>query len=257
MVNLKNLAAMLIAGCCYLLSAHAQKVTGWQLDKMPVDLETELALSALPAHLRAAATVYLLDPARGYYVAHHGSNGFVCFIDRTDWEWGEFRKDDFAPMAYDAEGARTIFPVYRDVAAMRATGRFTAQQIKDTVIGRIRRGIYKAPAREGLSYMLAPIMRVYTGKPGDNTIMTMSMPHYMFYAPYITASDIGAVQDAREGPVLINPGSVALGVRKGPYGFMIVAAGRETTAKIMADGRGLLKRLADYSPYFKLDAGGM
>ncbi|HVW59670.1 MAG TPA: hypothetical protein VHC48_06540, partial [Puia sp.] len=52
----------------------------------PAGLETELALSALPPHLRAAATVYLLDPAKGYYIAQHGSNGFVCFIDRTDWE---------------------------------------------------------------------------------------------------------------------------------------------------------------------------
>ncbi|MHA4809013.1 hypothetical protein ACX0G9_12945 [Flavitalea flava] len=30
---------------------------------MPVSLETDFALSALPAHLREGATVYLLDPA--------------------------------------------------------------------------------------------------------------------------------------------------------------------------------------------------
>lgn len=248
---------MLVISCCSLLPVQAQKTAGWRLDKMPADLETALALSALPSHLRAAATVYLLDPGRGYYVAKRGSNGFVCFIDRTDWEWGEFRKDVFAPMAYDPEGARTIFPVYRDVAAMRASGKFTAAQIKDTMAGRMRRGVYKAPARTGISYMLAPVMRVYTGMPGDNHVMTMSMPHYMFYAPYITASDIGARQDANEGPVLINAGSVVLGPRKGPDGFVVVAAGKETTARIMADGQPLLKRLAAYSPYFKLDGGGM
>ena len=131
MAKLKKLAAMLVISCCSLLPVQAQKTAGWRLDKMPADLETALALSALPSHLRAAATVYLLDPGRGYYVAKRGSNGFVCFIDRTDWEWGEFRKDVFAPMAYDPEGARTIFPVYRDVAAMRASGKFTAAQIKE------------------------------------------------------------------------------------------------------------------------------
>src|ERR1700744_2883596 len=67
----------------------------WQLDKMPSNLETDLALSALPPHLRAGATVYLLDPAKGYFVGRRGSNGFFCFIARTNWEWGEFRKDVF------------------------------------------------------------------------------------------------------------------------------------------------------------------
>lgn len=245
---------LLAAICCSFLSVHAQKVKGSELDKMPADLEKALALSALPAHLQAAATVYLLDPAKGYYVAQQGSNGFVCFIDRTDWEWGELRKDVFAPMGYDPEGARTIWPVYRDVAAMRATGKFTGPQIKDTMAGRMRRGIYKAPARTGMSYMLAPVMRVYTGMPGDNNVATMSMPHYMFYAPYIAASDIGAVPDAPEGPWLINPGNVVLGKGKGPHGFVVVVAGKETTAKIMADGKPLLKRLAEYSPFFKGDA---
>src|SRR5215471_3321053 len=114
----------------------SQKPSDWQLDKMPAELESELALSALPAHLRSEATVYLLDPAKGYYVSHQGTNGFICFISRTDWEWGEFRKDLAAPMAYDPEGPRRILPVYNEVAAMRASGKFTALQIKDSIINR-------------------------------------------------------------------------------------------------------------------------
>jgi hypothetical protein len=224
---------------------------------MPASLESELALRALPPHLRAAATVYLLDPAKGYYIAQKGSNGFICFITRTDWEWGEFRKDVFAPMAYDAEGARTIFPLYRDPAAMRASGMFTPQQIKDTVVSRIHKGIYKAPARGGISYMLAPIMRVYTGKPGDKTVKTMEMPHYMFYAPYATDSDVGTNPDSPTGPWLVNPGNTVLGLRKGPEGYLIMPADEEVTEKILNDGKDLLKRLADYSPYLKVDATAM
>lgn len=243
----------LLFACSLFLSnpCLAQTSADWQLDKMPADLETAFALSALPPHLRAQATVYLLDPAKGFYVAHRGSNGFICFISRTEWEWGKFRKDLYAPMAYDAEGARTIFPVYRDMAAMRASGRFTALQIKDTVISRIRKGIYKPFGRAGLSYMLAPVMRVYTGKPGDENVMTMSMPHYMFYAPYIVDSDIGTLADAPAGPWLLNGGNTVLGEKKGPYGFIIVPADAALTAKLKAEGKGLVKRLAGYSPYFR------
>jgi hypothetical protein len=241
--------------CTLLLPAcgRTQKPAGWELDKMPADLETDLALSALPAHLRAAATVYLLDPAKGYYVAQKGSNGFVCFVARTNWEWVEFRKDVFAPIAFDAEGAKTYWPLYRDPAEMRALGRLTPLQIKDSMVSRIQKGIYRAPARPGISYMLAPIMRVYTGKPGDKTVRTMNMPHYMFYAPYISDSDVGTDPDSPKGPWLLNSGTTALGERGGPEGYLIMPADEATTAKIIADGKVLLNRLAAYSMYFKVD----
>jgi len=231
----------------------AQSPSAWQLDKMPADLETQLALSALPPHLRAAATVYLLDPAKGYYIAHRGSNGFVCFISRTEWEWGEFRKDLFAPMGFDPEGARTNFLPYLDVAAMRASGRFTPRQIKDSVIGRIHKGIYRAPARSGVCYMLAPVMRVYTGMPGNENVMTMSMPHYMFYAPHVTDSDIGTDPNSPTGPWLVNPGNTVLGNHEGLFGYIIVPAREDLTTKIRQSGKDMLQRLAGYSAYFKLD----
>src|ERR1700688_3759133 len=167
------------------IQSFAQKSTDWELEKIPVSLETDFALSSLPPQLRHDATVYLLDPKKGYYIAHKGSNGFICFVTRTEWEWGEFRQDDAAAIGYDAEGARTIFPVSMDVAAMRASGKYTPLQIKNIVIDRIRKGIYKAPARTGISYMLAPVMRTYPGKPDHHDVITMNMPHYMFYAPYI------------------------------------------------------------------------
>ena len=240
------------------IQSFAQKPIGWELEKMPVKLESDFALSALPPQLRQKATVYLLDPKKGYYVAHKGSNGFICFVTRTAWEWAEFRQDDAAAIAYDAEGARTIFPVEMDVAAMRASGKFTPLQIKDIVVDRIRKGIYKAPARTGISYMLAPVMRVYPGKPDHHDVLTMNMPHYMFYAPYLTNTDIGNIPDGQaDGPVVINPGATWLGERKSPYGFIILLAGATQKAKIMNDNKDLLKRLIDYKPYFKAARGSM
>jgi hypothetical protein len=227
------------------------------LDKMPADLETDLALSALPPHLRGASTVYLLDPAKGYYIAHRGSNGFVCMVSRTEWEWGEFRNDLFAPMGFDPEGARTNFQPYLQVAAMRASGKFTPAQVRDSIAMKIRKGIYKAPARSGICYMLAPVMRVYTGMPGDNHVMTMSMPHYMFYAQYIADADIGTDPSSPSGPWLVNPGNTVLGNHKGPFGYVVVPAREEIAAKIRQSGKELLQRLAAYNDYFKLDNSGM
>ena len=227
----------------------AQKPSKWNLDKMPVKLETDFALSALPPHLRKEATVYLLNPDSGYYAVQQGHNGFICFIARTEWEWAYFSPDLATAMSYDAEGARTIFPVYQDVAAMRATGKFTALQIKDSVISRINRGLYKAPARPGISYMLAPLMRNYAGDPGNNDMMTMSAPHYMFYAPYLTDEDIGGLMP---GPFIGNPGDAVLGKRKGPHGYIIVTASKAAAEKIITENADLLKQLGNYKSYFKL-----
>jgi len=246
-------AGLFIAALCISIQTLAQTSADWQLEKWPADLETDLALAALPPHLRSEATVYLLDPQKGYYIARQGTNGFVCFISRTEWEWAEFRQDLAAPISYDAEGARTIMPVYLDVAAMRASGKFTASQIKDSVIERIKKGIYKAPARTGVAYMLAPMMRVYPSTPDVKMAVTMSMPHYMFYAPYITFPDIGCKPDAKEGLMMVNPGESVLGERKSPYGYIILPATEAVKAKILADNKDLLKRLAEYKPYLKVE----
>ncbi|HEY4327795.1 MAG TPA: hypothetical protein VGN20_27685 [Mucilaginibacter sp.] len=232
----------------------SQKPEDWKLEKMPADLEKDYALSALPPHLRKDATVYLLDPAKGYYVVQKGTNGFICYIERTVWEWGEFRKDLTMPISFDAEGFRKIFPVARDVAAMRATGKFTGRQIKDSVIARIRKGIYKAPARPGISYMLAPVMRGYPGMPTNNEIMTMSMPHYMFYAPYLNDADVGG--DASLGLFVNNPDNTVLGDKKGPYGYIILPAGEAEAAKIVNASSSLMKRLIAYKSYYKIKSAG-
>lgn len=249
------LALALFCGLFLPAGGHAQ--TGNGLEKMPADLETALALSALPPHLRPAATVYLLDPAKGFYIARKGTNGFICLISRTEWEWGKFRNDLFAPMGFDPEGVRTIFPIYRDEAAMRASGKFTALQVKDTILNRIRRGIYKGPAKGGICYMLAPIMRVYTSHPGVESVKTMNMPHYMFYAPYITDPDVGTDPNSKNGPWMVNPDETVLGERKTPFGYLIMPPNEKETAKILSDNKALLKRLADYSPYFRTDAMAM
>jgi hypothetical protein len=50
------------------------------------------------------------------------------------------------------------------------------------------RAHYPNPARTGVAYMIAPVMRGWTARPEP---VTMNMPHYMFYAPGVTDADIG------------------------------------------------------------------
>src|SRR5260370_3590455 len=76
-----------IAGLVFSLTGSAENrhtpgVTN-KIEPLPRDLEIQLALSALPPHLRENATVYALNPDRGFEVARKGTNGFHAFVART------------------------------------------------------------------------------------------------------------------------------------------------------------------------------
>ena len=67
------------------------------LDPMPRSLEIRFALSALPPGLRDAATVYVLDPSKGYVRERTGTNGQTCFVSRTEWKFADYRNDIYDP----------------------------------------------------------------------------------------------------------------------------------------------------------------
>jgi hypothetical protein len=233
----------------YLAPGVAQQTQGWLLDKMPTDLETEFALSALPPHLREHATVYLLDPKKGYYMARQGTNGFSAFVNRTEWEHVEFAQDIYEPISYDAAGSKVYLTPFFDVAAMRASGKYTPLQIKDTMVKRVNNGTYKPASRVGVSYMLSPLLRVHTGQGIANQVM----PHYMFYAPYLDDNDIGGGADGYQ-PFMVNSGKM-LDKSHSIFNFIIMAAGEAEKAKIIEENKGLLRRLADYKLVLKIEPG--
>jgi hypothetical protein len=226
------------------IQSFGQKPGSWKLERMPAGLETDFALSALPPHLRDSATVYLLDPNKGYYIARQGTNGFSTFVNRTEWEWAEFVQDDYAAISYDEEGAKTYLPVFFAVAEMRATGKYNPSQIRDTILKRVKDGTYKAPSRSGVSYMLCPLLRTHV----DSTrgIINMVMPHYMFYAPRVDNADIGAVWDAHS-PFAINSGD-NLDKEHSIFNYIILPAGDTEKARIIKENKDLLRRLAEYQP---------
>ncbi|APO77914.1 hypothetical protein AM571_PC00170 (plasmid) [Rhizobium etli 8C-3] len=237
----KPLLAFAIAlGISIALSGRSQAYDT-ALDKMASDLEIRYALSALPPALRGKAAVYILDPAKGYALARQGSNGLACLVERTAWELADFRNDIYIPLCYDAAGTNAHFKVIMDVAALRAKG-MSPMVLKSEIEKRYEDKTYGVPNRPGLSYMVSPIMR--TVGPPDMEVHTMTMPHFMFYAPNVTNEDIGALPALGDPESLLNPFIDRQGNDQQSYIIQLV--GEAEKAKILAIERTLLDELCAY-----------
>jgi hypothetical protein len=242
------LALLLIAMLFVCTQGFGQNSGDWKLEKMPPDLETDFALSALPPHLRDSATVYLLDPAKGYYIARRGTNGFSAYVHRTEWERAEFVQDTYAAISYDAEGAKTYLPVAFAVAEMRASGKYSPSQVRDTIIKRVKDGVYKAPTRTGVSYMLGPVLRTHQG---DGKIVNMVMPHFMFFAPGVDNIDIGGLWDGHT-PWVVDSGNI-LDKKHSIFNFIIIPAGDTEKGAIIEGNIDLLRRLGEYKACLRIE----
>src|SRR5712672_919460 len=101
-----------MAGLMFALLASAQtnqtaKATN-KIEPLPRDLEIQLALSALPPRLRENATVYVLNPDKGFEVARRGTNEFYALVARTgddtfrgSWPFTKYRDDILYPISFD------------------------------------------------------------------------------------------------------------------------------------------------------------
>ena len=100
-----------------------------KIEPPPRDLEIQLALSALPPHLRENATVYVLNPDKGFEVARKGTNEFYALVARTgddtfrgSWPFTKYRDDILYPISFDEAGSKAQLRVFLDAAAMQAKG---------------------------------------------------------------------------------------------------------------------------------------
>jgi hypothetical protein len=213
-----------------------------KIQPLPRDLEIQLALSSLPSHLRDNATVYVLNPDRGFEIARKGSNGFHALADRIDsagfhrgsWPYTEYRDDMLIPISFDSAGAKAQMRVIMDSAKMMAEGMPPAE-LKKIMNQRFRTGHYRAPERAGISYMLSPVLRAYQNPDQSNAVMTFNYPHYMFYAPDVSNEDIGGK--------MLSPHLFI--INHGPHGYMIKGVGLTEKAVINKEYEGLMKRLCD------------
>src|SRR3982074_2969069 len=185
-----------IVGLFFVLTAGAQNkqtprgVT--KIDPLLRDLEIQLALSALPPHLRDNATVYVLNPDQGFEVARKGTNGFHALVARTgddtfrgSWRLKEYRDDILYPISFDKAGSKAQMRVFFDAAEMQAKGT-PPGELKKIIQDRYKAGFYKPPERAGISYMLSPVLRTYVNPEESDRVTTANFPHVMYYAPDIS-----------------------------------------------------------------------
>jgi hypothetical protein len=211
--------------------------------ELPRDLEIRLVRAALPAHLREGATIYTFSNARGYEVAVRGTNGFHALVGRDDpalrhgeWAFDRYADDFLIPISFDAAGSETHLRTYLDLGAWRAGG-VPAREAKQRLRDGFADGSYRAPSRPGIAYMLSPIVRAYQSAERSDRVAMFSLPHYMFYAPGMTAHDIGA------SATLAHPTMIA--ERADPHGLIIVLAGEKERAAFRAEHQEILDRLCE------------
>src|SRR3989442_8895731 len=182
-----------IAGLLVSLGASPRNA----IEPLPRDLEIQLALSALPPHLRDAATVYVLNPARGFEVARPGTNGFHAFVARTgddafrgEWPLTKYRDDILYPIAFDNAGAKAQMRIFFDAAELQAKGT-PAAELKRIMQQRLKAGFYPAPARAGVAYMLSPGLRTYVNPDANDTVLTATSPTVTNTPPHESTQDNG------------------------------------------------------------------
>ena len=166
-----------------LIPATAQELPRVYDASMPREQQIALADSAAPAQVSSKATVYVLGP-KGYEKAREGTNGFSCVVTR---HFVKPTETTIEPQCFDAEGSRTLLPAYLHGEELRTNGKSEAE-IKADVASGYKEGRYQYPSKPGFLYMMSSQNRL-SAIPEHGT--GIFPPHLMFYAPNMTAKDIG------------------------------------------------------------------
>ena len=242
-------AVAVITGLLVSLAANPRN----GIEPLPRDLEMQLALSALPPHLRDNATVYVLNPAKGFEVGRRGANGFHAFVARTGddtfrgpWPLTRYRDDILYPIGFDEAGAKAQMRIFFDAAELQAKGTPPAE-LKRVMQQRLKAGFYPAPARAGVAYMLSPVLRTYINPDGNDSVLTANVPHVMYYAPNVYSEDIGGAQPGSSYPFLI---------LHGPHGYSIQFLGVTESAAVNKEYGEMLARLCRMKEAWCLPTSG-
>jgi len=189
---------------------------GSQLPK-PMDREREIAvaLSSCPASIADKAAVYVLEKS-GYVKVRESQNGFTAIVQHA-------LPNSQDPQCVDAEGTRTFLPRYLKVAELRAQGR-SREEIQRFVADAFAKGIFQAPARPGVNYMLSKDNLT----PNAKGAVVPFPPHLMFYAPYLTNADLGL--DGTLGPDGNPVGPAFVAGEGSPHALIIVPVGEHPSA---------------------------
>ena len=163
--------------------------------------EISLARSAAPPSISADASVLVLG-ARGYESAATGTNGWVCFVERS-WAAG-FDDRQFwnpklrGPNCFNPIAVRTELPRVLKRTEWVLAGASKAQLMERTKAA-IADGTFKAPEPGALTYMMSK--NGYLSDDADGPWL----PHVMFFVPRGQAANWGADKDG--SPVIVADGT--------------------------------------------------
>jgi hypothetical protein len=166
-----------------------------------LDDEIALARTAAPPSISSNADVLVLG-IRGYETAVKGTNGFVCFVERS-WTAGlddpEFWNPKVrSPNCFNAPAARTeLQQVLKRTLWVVAGDR--KQQIIDKTRAAFADGTFKSPEPGSFSFMLSK--NGYLGDAAGGPWY----PHVMFFVPHGQAAVWGAGLEG--SPILGQEGS--------------------------------------------------
>lgn len=163
--------------------------------------EIALARSAAPPSISANADVLVLGE-RGYETAVKGTNGFVCFVERS-WD-ASFDDPGFwnpkvrGPNCLNATAARTQLPQFLKRTEWVLAGA-TKQRMIELTRSAFANHTFKNPEPGALAYMLSK-----GGHLGGDAAGPW-LPHMMFFVAHGQAADWGAGADG--SPVMVSEGS--------------------------------------------------
>ena len=183
---------------------------------MDREREVALALSSCPPPIASQAAVYVLERS-GYVKVRDGQNGFTAIVQHA-------LPNSQDPQCLDAEGTRTFLPRYLKVAELRSQGK-SPEEIRRFVADAFAKGLFRAPTRPGIDYMLSKENLT----PNAKGEVVPFPPHVMFYAPYLTNADLGV--GGAPGPDGNPVGPAFVAGEGSPYALIIVPVGTHAGAE--------------------------
>jgi hypothetical protein len=167
--------------------------------------EIALARSAGPAEISDKAEILVLG-AHGYETAVEGSNGFVCFVERSwanDFDAPEFWNPKIhTPQCWNAAAASSVLPDY-----LKRTQWVLAGVSKEEMLARTKAALAAheigSPAPGSMAYMMSKDQYIVDPKPGAGPRKPGAeprwYPHVMFFVPATEDSKWGA--NVSGGPI--------------------------------------------------------
>ncbi len=152
----------------------------------PAD-EIVFARSAAPDSISKSAEIQVLT-ASGYKVAVHGTNGFVCLVERS-WD-NAFDDPQFwnpkvrTPQCFNGQAARSVLPEYLLRTEWVLSG-FDRATVGQRLKGAVSAGQIGEPDRGAMAYMMGKHQYI-------NDDAGAWHPHLMFFLPRTPAAQLGA-----------------------------------------------------------------